>query len=336
MYRAAVKGLAMNIGVVGTGMIAQSIVPHLGEWDISVNAVCSTPRSVDKAQALAEPYAAATYTDYDAMLADPTVDTVYVALPNDLHADRTLRALEANKNVIVEKPFAVNTREAEKMAALARAKNLFVFEAITTRYLPNFKTIRKLLNRIGKVRLVMCNYSQYSSRYDAFRAGTILPAFDPIHAGGALMDLGLYNMHYLVGLFGEPRQVHYEANIERDIDTSGVAVLDYGSFKAVAACAKDCAAPLSNTIQGNDGYILQTTPTGVCGEILLHLNDGTEERFDDNPEIRWESEFRAFAKAINEGNLEACYSDLDETLAVVRVMTKARQSAGVVFPMDEE
>lgn len=325
----------MNIGVAGTGMIAHMIVPHLGEWGSGVAAVCSTPRSLDKARELARPYGASVYDDYDEMLADPAVDTVYIALPNDLHADRTLRALAAGRNVIVEKPFAVNTREAERMAEVARARGLFLYEAISTRYLPNFHTIRELLPRIGDVRLAICNYSQYSSRFDAFRAGTVLPAFDPAHAGGALMDLGLYNMHYLVGLFGEPVDVRYEANIERGIDTSGVVVLDYGSFKAIAACAKDCAAPLNNTIQGTDGYILQTTPAGVCGEILLHLNDGTEERLDANPAIHWESEFRAFAAAIDGGGLEACYRDLEETLAVVRTMTAARRTAGVVFPADE-
>ena len=73
--------------------------------------------------------------------------------------------------------------------------------------------------------------------------------FDPACAGGALMDLGVYNVSYIVGLFGEPNQVHYTANVERGIDTSGILTMDYTGFKAVSMAAKDCAAPARCIIQ---------------------------------------------------------------------------------------
>lgn len=326
----------MKLGVVGTGMIAHEIVPHLGSWGYDVRAVCSTPRSVLKAHELADPYGAAVFTDYEQMLAQADIDAVYVALPNNLHFSHAMAALDAGKNVILEKPLAATVRQAEQLALAARERSLFLYEAITTLYLPNYQRIREWLPRIGAVRIVTCNYSQYSSRYDAFRAGTVLPAFDPACAGGALMDLGLYNVQYIMGLFGAPEQVGYRANVERGIDTSGVMELDYGAFKAVAIAAKDCAAPTMNVIQGNDGYILQTTPAGVCGPVALHLNDGTEEVYDGNPELRFEPEFRAFAAGIAAGDLEGCYQALDHSVAVSRAMTEARLSAGVRFPADDE
>ena len=325
----------MKLGVVGTGMIAHDVVPHVGEWGWDVVAVCSTPRSADKAREIADPYGAAVYTDYAEMLGRDDIDAVYVAVPNYVHFSHAKAALEAGKSVILEKPIASNVAEAEELSRLARERKLFLYEAITTLYLPNFIKIQELLPRIGTVKIVSLNYSQYSSRYDAFRAGTVLPAFDATKAGGALMDLGLYNVEFALGLFGEPQGVAYAANVERGIDTSGVLSLDYGAFKAVCIAAKDCAAPLTNVIQGTDGYILQTTPAGVCGEVLLHLNDGTEERFDANPPIRFEPEFRAFAEGMEKGDLEGCYRALDHSVAVSRVMTKGRLSAGVRFPADE-
>lgn len=325
----------MKLGVVGTGMIAKIIVPHLGEWGCPVTAVCGTPATVDEARALADPYDAAVFGVFEDMLAQADIDTVYIAVPNALHGDFALKALEAGKHVIVEKPFAANEAQVRRIACEARSRDLMVYEAVSTLYLPNFARLKALLPRIGQVKIVSMNYSQYSSRYDAFRAGTVLPAFDPAQAGGALMDLGLYNIQYIVGLFGSPVRVDYEANVERGIDTSGVATLDYGSFKAVSICAKDCAAPVQNVIQGNDGYLLQTTPANKCGEVLLHLNDGTEERYQENPDLQWESEFRAFARAIDAGDREDCYRMLDHSIAVAHVMNEARRAAGVRFPMDE-
>ena len=128
---------------------------------------------------------------------------------------------------------------------------------------------RELLPRIGRVKLVQCNFSQYSSRYDAFCKGETPPVFDPNCAGGALMDLGVYNVSYIVGLFGEPNQVKYTANIERSIDTSGILTMEYSGFRAVSIAAKDCAAPARYVIQGTKGYILQKSTANFLS--LIHI-----------------------------------------------------------------
>ena len=325
----------MKLGIVGTGMIVNMVGSHLEEWGYDVVAVCGTPQTMDQVQKIAAEHDAAGFEDYAALLATEDVDTVYIAVPNFLHFGFVKQALEAGKHVIVEKPVTSNSAEAEELSALARERGLLLYEAISTVYLPNFSKIKELLGRIGDVKVATCNYSQYSSRYDAFRAGQVLPAFDPAKSGGALMDLGLYNLHYLLGLFGEPKGVAYAPNIERGIDTSGVAVLDYGTFRAVSVAAKDCAAPARCTIQGTEGYIIQETPANNCGPVTLHLNDGTEETYALNPELQWESEFRAFATGIDTNDLEGCYRALDHSLAVSRTMTKARLEAGIRFPADE-
>ena len=326
----------MKLGIVGSGKIVQEFLPWLAaSRAFEVAALCSTPRSADKAAALCAQYGVPLHTtEYEQLLA--AVDTVYIALPNLLHTAYAKAALEAGRNVIVEKPLAPCASEAAALSALAHRKGCFLFEAMTTQYLENYRKLRQLLPRVGQVKLVQCNFSQYSSRYDAFCAGQTAPVFDPQQAGGALMDLGVYNVSYIVGLFGEPQQVHYAANIERGIDTSGILTMEYSSFKAVSIAAKDCAAPARYVIQGTKGYLLQKSTANICGAVTFHANDGREEHFSLNGRRpRCAAEFEAFAHAIDTGDQELCSGMLDTSLAVSRVLTAARRDAQIRFPCDK-
>ena len=325
----------MKLEIAGGGIIAREVVPQLRSWGWEPVALCSTPSG----EAALKELAAAnnvpeTYTDFDAMLAQADADTCYIAVPNYLHFEFARRALAAGKNVIVEKPMTSNVQEARALAALAREKGLYLYEAITTVYLPNFLRLQQLLPQIGTVKMVYCNFSQYSRRYDAFRAGTVLPVFDPKKSGGALMDLNLYNIYWTLGLFGAPDGLTYHANVERGIDTSGVLLLDYPGFRAAAIAAKDCAAPCCTLIQGTEGYLMQSTPASICGEILLHRNDGSEVRFQENPPSRLEPEFRLFARQIAARDPSLCEAALERSILVSEIQTRARLEAGVRFPAD--
>ena len=326
----------MKLGIVGSGKIVQEFLPWLASSPaFEVAALCSTQRSADKAAALCAQYGVPLHvTDYSQLLA--AVDVVYIALPNLLHTAYAKAALEAGRHVIVEKPLAPCASEAAALSALAHRKGCFLFEAVTTQYLENYRKLRQLLPRVGQVKLVQCNFSQYSSRYDAFCVGQTAPVFDPQQAGGALMDLAVYNVSYIVGLFGEPQQVHYAANVEKGIDTSGILTMDYRSFKAVSIAAKDCAAPPRYVIQGTRGYLLQKSTANFCGPVTLHLNDGREEHFSLNGKRpRCAAEFEIIAHAIAAGDQELCSGMLETSLAVSRVLTAARQTAGIKFPCDK-
>lgn len=325
----------MRLAVVGNGMIVQMVASHLAEWGWEVAGFSATPSSMERTRELCERCGGMSYESYDEMLNQVEADAVYVAVPNSLHCDFARRALEAGFDVICEKPLCTNAREARALAECARARGRMLLEAAMTPYLPSYRRLRELLPRVGSVKVVSANFSQYSSRYDAFRAGTVLSAFDPAKAGGALMDLGLYNTQWIVGLFGRPEEVSYLANVERGIDTSGVMLLDYGSFKAVSVAAKDCAAPSSCIVQGTEGYLIQQGPANLCGPVTLHLNDGTEETFDEGQDLPWEGEFRYFAEVLGSGDSAAAEARLEHSLLVAEVMTKARLSAGVRFPADE-
>lgn len=185
----------MKLGIIGAGLIVQEFLPRLKQMEgLDILGIQGTPKSMSAVERLCQengvPEAISDFEDLCAL----GIDTVYIAIPNFLHFDYCKKALEHGLNAIVEKPMTSNDKEARILADLAREKGLFLFEAITTLYLPAYEKIKEWLPRIGTVKMAQSRYSQYSRRYDAFQNGEILPVFDPAKAGGALMDLNLYNL----------------------------------------------------------------------------------------------------------------------------------------------
>lgn len=319
----------MKLAILGTGKIVEEVLPVLKEINgIELSAILSTPRSIEKAEKLAELYAISqASSDYDSILANPDVDTVYVALPNHLHYDYAKKALLAGKHVICEKPFTLTLAEFEDLAKIAEQKNRILLEAITNQYLGNFASIKANLSKLGEIKIVECNYSQYSSRYDAFKRGEIAPAFDPAKGGGALRDLNIYNIHLVVGLFGKPEKVQYLANVERDVDTSGILIMDYGNFKAACIGAKDCSADIKSTIQGNKGSIAVLGPTNSMPELLLSLNGQSMTMINENSlNHRMHDEFVAFQAIIEHEDMTATKLALAHSHLVMEVLDQAVNS----------
>ena len=319
----------MKLAILGTGKIVEEVLPVLKEINgIELSAILSTPRSIEKAEKLAELYAISqASSDYDSILANPDVDTVYVALPNHLHYDYAKKALLAGKHVICEKPFTLTLAEFEDLAKIAEQKNRILLEAITNQYLGNFASIKANLAKLGDIKIVECNYSQYSSRYDAFKRGEIAPAFDPAKGGGALRDLNIYNIHLVVGLFGKPERVQYLANMERGVDTSGILIMDYGNFKAACIGAKDCSADIKSTIQGNKGSIAVLGSTNSMPELSLSLNGQSLTMINENSlNHRMHDEFVAFQAIIEHEDMTATKLALDHSHLVMEVLDQAVNS----------
>lgn len=316
----------MKLALLGTGMIVKEVLPVLKEIEgIELVAILSTPRSLDKARELAGIYGLAqASSDYEDILSNPEVDTVYVGLPNHLHFSYAKKALLAGKHVICEKPFTLHLEEFEELAALAKERQLFLVEAITNQYLGNFAYLKANLPKLGDIKIVECNYSQYSSRYDAFKRGEIAPAFDPKQGGGALRDLNIYNIHLVVGLFSKPEKVHYLANMERGVDTSGILVMDYGSFKCVCIGAKDCNAEIRSTIQGNKGSLAVLGATNAMPEVCLSLNGQGFDIVNQNSlNHRMYDEFVAFQDMIENRDFVSQKAALEHSRAVMQVLEEA-------------
>ncbi|OUZ18533.1 Gfo/Idh/MocA family protein [Enterococcus cecorum] len=321
----------MKLAVLGTGKIVQEFLPMIQQvTDVELVALLSTPRSLDKAKEMQAQYQVQeVYTDYETLLGNATIDTVYVALPNHLHYQYTKAALLQGKNVICEKPFTLNAQQLQELIQIATEKRLILLEAITNQYLNNFLQIKKDLAQLGKIKIVECNYSQYSSRYDAFKEGKILPAFDPQKGGGALMDINIYNIHFVVGLFGKPEKVQYLANIERDIDTSGILILDYGAFKAVCIGAKDSTAQIRSVIQGTDGSI---EVLGATNEMPRYERRSKTEIEAVNVNLdkhRMYQEFEKFTEVIDQKDLAFALEQLNHSLTVMQVVDQALESANL-------
>lgn len=328
----------MKLGIIGSGFIVQEFLPKLVEMEgIEIIGIQGVPEMMDSVRELCTennvPNAVDNFEDLCAL----GIDTVYVAVPNFLHVSYCKMALDKHLNVIVEKPMTSNFNESKELEELAKKNKCFLFEAITTLYLGNYKKIQEWLPQIGTIKMVQSQYSQYSRRYDAFRNGEVLPAFDPKKAGGALMDLNLYNLHFVMGLFGAPKDAKYYANVERGIDTSGMVVLEYPDFLATCIAAKDCKGVYGSVIQGTNGCIKCKYPANLVGEVSLELNDGTVEKYDDgSAKERLIPEFSAFVRAINERDYDFCYDKLDKSMAVSELQTKVRLDAGIIFAADEQ
>lgn len=319
----------MKLLIAGSGKIVQdwlTITKDLKETQLC--GITATTRSLAKMQKFASEYGIEeVYTDYDTALKETSADTVYVAVINSLHFEFAKKALLTGKNVICEKPFTVTLEEFLELKKIALDKKLVLVEAITNQYLPNFYLLKKKIKTLGKIRIVSMNYSQYSSRYDAFKKGEILPAFDPKKAGGALMDLNIYNIHLLVGLFGKPKNAKYYANMQRGIDTSGILFLDYGDFKAVLIAAKDAGAPITSTIEGEEKSIVINGPTGEIKSFdLFHNSDHLEHVEKEDYPHRMYDEFVKFEKIIAKHDMKEVEQILDHSEDVMRVLDLAKKS----------
>lgn len=272
------------------------------------------------------------YHDYDQLLKDPQVEAVYVALPNHLHYTFAKKAVENKKHVIVEKPFASTYGQAEELVRIAGQNQVVVFEAISNQYMPNYQKTRELVKELGDIKIVQLNYSQYSRRYDLFKEGTTLPVFDPKKSGGALMDLNVYNIHYVTGLFGKPDNIRYIANIERGIDTSGILTMEYPGFKCVCVGAKDCKAPVSINVQGDKGYVHSDDPANVYGSFTFAHNGGEPRTIALNQGMpRLYYELRVFTELVTRGNGQEAREYNRHTLDVMEILDKARRQAGIDF-----
>lgn len=331
----------MNIGIAGNGKIAAEMLSTVQNISgINVSAICVRLQSRAKGQSLADEYGIAkVYTDYPQMLADGAIDFIYVAVPNHLHYAYTKQALEAGKNVICEKPFTVTAAETKELIDLAEAKKLFLFEAITILYAPNFLYLKEIFSspdhrlNIGTLRYVHANYAQYSSRYGRYLRRDAAPAFDPKAAGGSLYDLNVYNLHFIIGLFGAPKDITYRANFGfNGIDTSGTALLYYDGFTAVCSAAKDSNGDSGITFQGEKGVIKMHGAPNECG-LLEVEQKGKFPMLTSHktPGHRMIDEFTAFAKIYCKRDYDLCRQNLAHSLKVMQALEKARLDSGLKF-----
>ncbi len=329
----------MKLAIIGSGKIVEEalgVVSAMPAYELV--AIWAREHSRARAEALADTYhIRAVYTDYAALLREVACDAVYIGLVNSAHYAYARQALEAGKNVIVEKPFAVTMAEYHELRRLAEENHLYLIEAVTPLHTPNFRAMLDVLPQLGQIRAVTANYSQYSSRYDRYVQHEVLPAFDPAFAGGALYDINIYNLNVIIGLFGGPRTVTYFPNYGwNGIDTSGVAVLRYDSFTATSLGAKDSESPCLLQVQGDKGWLRVNGAPNELRSFTYCLHGGEPQTVDKNPKgHRMISEFEDFARIWAEHDDAAIQHYLDISGYVMKTAYRARIGAGIYFPADQ-
>ena len=318
----------IKLGVVGTGIIVRALLKAVERTEgISAVAVCSRDEERGKSLGLEK-----VYLDLDTMLGDEDIDAVYIAVPNMLHFSMAKKVLLSGKHCMLEKPFCVKAEQVDRLTKLAQEKHLMLMEAIPPAYAANIQYIKRVLPRIGRIRLVMSNFSQYSSRYDLLKRGEKPYMFDVNYGGGSLMDINYYNVYLNAFLFGKPNQVIYHANLWDGIDTSGILTLLYDDFVSTNAGAKDTWGVNSFQIEGEEGYIRVIDGTDSIPEVLLVTREG-EERFNQqSEEFRMDYEVQHFVSKLSAGIPNDVYEHLSITKIAVGITEEARKSAGIIFP----
>ena len=180
--------MPLRLAVLSTSRIVAEFLTHAPAWpELALAALCCRPESAEKGRVLAEKAGIPRlYTSEEALYAAGGFDAVYIGTANHLHAAAARRALAAGYHVILEKPFTPTAAEARALFALADEKDVVLFEAITTPYLPTYRFLQAERPKIGAVRGALANFSARSARYDDYLRGVWNTTFDPACFGGAL------------------------------------------------------------------------------------------------------------------------------------------------------
>jgi len=322
----------LRIGVLGAANIARNFTAALRSSDkVDVCAVAS--RDAAKAAAFAaEVGIAQSFGSYEAMLADPSIEAIYNPLPNNLHAEWTIRAAEAGKHVLCEKPLAASASEAEAMFAAAARHGVRVVEAYPYRAQPQTIKVAALLREgaIGKVQLVQASFG-----FPLAVSGNI--RWDPALAGGALMDAGSYPVSLVRMAAGERplRAQAFARFADSGVDQTLVGSIDFaGGVLAQIACSFGTARHRHALIVGDAGTIETTfyndTSDKLPPVIVLKRGialDAPRETITCEPAAGFRAQGEAFHDLLRDGWIAWPGATPEESIDIMRTIDALAASA---------
>jgi scyllo-inositol 2-dehydrogenase (NADP+) len=327
----------VRFGVIGTNWITGALI-EAGRTVPGFEARCVLSRSVSTGRAFAEYHGlTAVHTTLESLAADESIDAVYVASPNSLHAEQARTLLAAGKHVLAEKPLGASAAQVAGLAGAAVDCRRLLMEAYMAPFEPNVAALRDALGEVGQVRRVVLAKDQYSSRYDALKAGELPNAFNPAFAAGSLMDLGIYPVALAVLLFGEPTTILATGEmLPSGVDGQGTLLLGYDGFEVACLHSKITPGGLGSEISGEDG-VLTFDDCSVPTEVHLARRDGHRTdltRPQSERHMRYEIEH--FLACIRDGLIESPAWPVGPggSLSVARILDEARRQTGVRFTSD--
>lgn len=323
----------INWGIMATGWIAHKFVQGLKLLpDAVIGAVGS--RSLETARQFANQYdIPKAYGSYEELARDPDVDIVYVATPHPMHHDNALLCLRAGKAVLCEKPFAMNKKEAEEVIDYARKADLFLMEAMWTRYLPAIVKVREWIAR-GSIGQVLMLKADFGYRTPWKPEGRLL---NPALGGGALLDVGIYPVSFASMIFGsQPDAVKTMACLgETGVDEQFSALFSYGNGKMANLTGALRTDLVDDAwIFGSEGMIHIPDFFYAKGARLL-VKEKDPVTFGPVFEgTGYQYEAREAMDCLRGGRRESPLMTLDETLAIMGTMDAMRVAWGLKYPCE--
>jgi predicted dehydrogenase len=316
-------------GVIGTGGIASTFAGDLPLLeDAEIVAVGSRSQSGADRFGIANRHAS-----YEALVADPEVDVVYVSTPHPFHHANALLAIRAGKHVLVEKPMTLNAAEARELVAAARSADVFLMEAMWTRFLPHIVEIRTLLlsGTLGDIRTVTADHGQWFAPDPAHRI------FAPELGGGALLDLGVYPVSFASMVLGAPASITSASDPAfTGVDGQTSVVLRYAAGQhAVLTTTSSAMTANRATIVGTEARIEIDSVFYRPVSFSVIRRDGTTTRHEYERVghgLRYQA--AEVARCLRAGLLESPGMPLDESIQIMETMDEVRSQIGLVYPQE--
>jgi predicted dehydrogenase len=320
-------GRPIRWGFLGAGGIAASMAADLHDGNNMLYAVAA--RDADRAAAFAARFGANhSYGDYRAVVEDPDVDIVYVATTHPFHREQALMAIDAGKHVLIEKPLTLNATQAREVLTAARDKGVFAMEAVWMRANPLILKAQEIVAQ-GLIGEVVSAHADFSAEFP----------FDPTHrlydmanGGGALLDLGVYPMHFALLFLGRPDTQQVLGTLSPTGSDAAVA-LQWGYASGATAqlrCATTALTPGRATIAGTAGSI-SVEPWFLNPERLVVTTSEGESRIEGEG-TAYGPQIEEVERCLREGLLESPVAPHADTIAILELIDQARADLGVRYP----
>lgn len=318
-------------GILATGSIANKFVSTVQGMKDEVSVIACASRNEARAKEFADQYGIPkAYGSYEELVQDDEVDVVYICTPNNLHYENMKLCIEAGKSVLCEKPFTTNQNEAQEIFQLAKEKGVFVMEAFWITMLPLHKKLQQLLadGVIGEVRHVRAEYGFIAKGERRERK------LDTSLAGGALLDIGIYNIGFASMVFGyEPARMLTSVHMnEFGTDDFETMIFEYSNGRTASLTSTiGMDIPTEGVIYGTEGKIV--FPDYQKAErLIIERFDGTKEEIVMPFEVSgFEYQVREVADCIREGKITSGVQTPEKTLAVLKIMDGCRNQWNLQF-----
>lgn len=323
----------LKVGILGAGHIAQKMATTLmGMKEAELYAVAA--RELSRAEQFADEFhAQKAYGNYEALADDPDIDLIYIATPHSHHFGPARMCLLKGKPVLCEKAFTANAREAEELIRIAQEKQVFLAEAIWTRYMPFSRTIRELTESgiIGKPMMLTASLGYPIAHKERIVRLEL--------CGGALYDLGVYPINFTLMTFGNDLEKITSTCMKNEagVDMQNSIIFTYRDGRmAVMQTTAFCASDRQGIISGDKGYLVIDNINNPQQAVVYNTDHQETGRYTCPPQITgFEYQVLEAAEAIRQGAIEPASMPHAETLRVMRMLDSLRQEWGIRFPMDE-